>query len=163
MTEPTSHAAPAAPIRVLIADDHEVVRIGLATLLDGQPGLTVVAEAASGADAVRPEHPVTRRAGWMRPVLALVIALAASTVALVAGPGAPAGAAPGPAPDGRAQRVLVISVPGLTWAEVRDHDLPAIEGLLEGSAMADMAPRGVSARSTPGAATRGDAQPGGSE
>jgi DNA-binding NarL/FixJ family response regulator len=53
MTEPTSHAAPAAPIRVLIADDHEVVRIGLATLLDGQPGLTVVAEAASGADAVR--------------------------------------------------------------------------------------------------------------
>ena len=42
--------------------------------------------------------------------------------------------------------------PGLTWAEVRDHDLPAIEGLLEDSALADMAPRGVSARSTPGAA-----------
>jgi two-component system response regulator DevR len=53
MTEPTTQAAPAAPIRVLIADDHEVVRIGLAALLDGQPGLTVVAEAASGADAVR--------------------------------------------------------------------------------------------------------------
>ena len=39
-------------------------------------------------------------------------------------------------------RVLVVSVPGLTWAEVRDHDLPAIEGLLEASALADMAPRG---------------------
>jgi DNA-binding NarL/FixJ family response regulator len=53
MTEPTTQAAPAVPIRVLIADDHEVVRIGLAALLDGQPGLSVVAEAASGADAVR--------------------------------------------------------------------------------------------------------------
>ena len=53
MTEPTTQAAPAAPIRVLIADDHEVVRIGLSALLDGQPGLTVVAEAASGTDAVR--------------------------------------------------------------------------------------------------------------
>jgi DNA-binding NarL/FixJ family response regulator len=53
MTEPTTQTALAAPIRVLIADDHEVVRIGLAALLEGQPGLTVVAEAASGADAVR--------------------------------------------------------------------------------------------------------------
>ena len=48
--------------------------------------------------------------------------------------------------------MLVISVPGLTWAEVRDHDLPAIEGLLAESALADMAPRGVTARATPGAA-----------
>jgi two-component system, NarL family, response regulator DevR len=53
MTEPSTHAASAAPIRILIADDHEVVRIGLAALLGGQPGLTVVAEAASGSDAVR--------------------------------------------------------------------------------------------------------------
>ena len=53
MTEPTTLAAPDRPIRVLIADDHEVVRIGLATLLDGQPGMSVVAQAASGADAVR--------------------------------------------------------------------------------------------------------------
>jgi two-component system, NarL family, response regulator DevR len=53
MTEPSTDAASAAPIRILIADDHEVVRIGLAALLGGQPGLTVVAEAASGSDAVR--------------------------------------------------------------------------------------------------------------
>jgi two-component system response regulator DevR len=52
MTEPSTDAASAA-IRILIADDHEVVRIGLAALLGGQPGLTVVAEAASGSDAVR--------------------------------------------------------------------------------------------------------------
>ncbi len=40
-------------VRILIADDHEVVRIGLASLLDRQPGFTVVGEAASGAEAVR--------------------------------------------------------------------------------------------------------------
>jgi two-component system, NarL family, response regulator DevR len=42
-----------APIRVLIADDHEVVRIGLAALLDGHDDLQVVAGAASGEEAVR--------------------------------------------------------------------------------------------------------------
>ncbi len=53
MTQPQPQAASDRPIRVLIADDHEVVRIGLATLLDGQPGMSVVAQAASGSDAVR--------------------------------------------------------------------------------------------------------------
>jgi two-component system, NarL family, response regulator DevR len=53
MTQPSPQAAPERPIRVLIADDHEVVRIGLATLLDGQPGMSVVAQAASGSDAIR--------------------------------------------------------------------------------------------------------------
>ena len=46
-------AAPRAEISILIADDHEVVRIGLAALLDGQDGLTVVAQAGSGDEAVR--------------------------------------------------------------------------------------------------------------
>ena len=41
------------PIRILIADDHEVVRIGLAALLDRQHGFRVVGEAASGDEAVR--------------------------------------------------------------------------------------------------------------
>ena len=45
--------ASAPPIRILIADDHEVVRIGLAALLARQPGFSVVAEAASGQEAVR--------------------------------------------------------------------------------------------------------------
>lgn len=44
-------AAP-RPIRILIADDHEVVRIGLAALLDAQEGFSVVAQAASGDEAV---------------------------------------------------------------------------------------------------------------
>ena len=53
MNERASTAARNAEIRILIADDHEVVRIGLAALLDGQAGLSVVAQAASGEEAVR--------------------------------------------------------------------------------------------------------------
>lgn len=45
-------SAPAAPIRVLIADDHAVVREGLRAFLDLQEGLEVVGEAADGEDAV---------------------------------------------------------------------------------------------------------------
>lgn len=58
MTERTPAADPAAarPIRILIADDHEVVRIGLAALLERQDGLTVVAQASSGQEAVRLAH-----------------------------------------------------------------------------------------------------------
>lgn len=39
--------------RILLADDHAVVRHGLRLLLDSQPDLEVVAEASDGADAVR--------------------------------------------------------------------------------------------------------------
>ena len=53
MTETLPTRAHDAPTRILIADDHEVVRIGLAALLDAQEGLTVVAQASSGAEAVR--------------------------------------------------------------------------------------------------------------
>ena len=53
MTDSSQTAAPAAPIRILIADDHEVVRIGLAALLDAQEGFDVVAQAATGQEAVR--------------------------------------------------------------------------------------------------------------
>jgi DNA-binding NarL/FixJ family response regulator len=40
------------PIRVLVADDHAVVRQGLRTFLGLQDGLEVVGEAADGAEAV---------------------------------------------------------------------------------------------------------------
>ncbi len=39
--------------RVLLADDHAVVRHGLRLMLDAEPDLEVVAEAADGAQAVR--------------------------------------------------------------------------------------------------------------
>jgi len=40
-------------IRVLVADDQDLVRIGLRTLLDSEDGMTVVAEAADGLAAVQ--------------------------------------------------------------------------------------------------------------
>ncbi len=43
----------AAPVRVVIADDHAVVRDGLRALVDAQPGLTVVGEAGDGDEAHR--------------------------------------------------------------------------------------------------------------
>jgi DNA-binding NarL/FixJ family response regulator len=39
-------------IRVLIADDQDIVRAGLAILLDGQPDIDVVGQAADGREAV---------------------------------------------------------------------------------------------------------------
>ncbi|MDQ3701627.1 MAG: response regulator transcription factor [Chloroflexota bacterium] len=40
------------PIRVLIVDDHAIVREGLRTLLSDEPGLEVIGEAADGSQAV---------------------------------------------------------------------------------------------------------------
>ena len=40
-------------IRVVVADDQALVRAGLATLLDSQPGLSVVGQAGDGQEAVR--------------------------------------------------------------------------------------------------------------
>ncbi|MFE7766323.1 response regulator [Streptomyces sp. NPDC057438] len=41
-----------APARILLADDHALVRQGVRLILDAQPDLTVVAEAADGIEAV---------------------------------------------------------------------------------------------------------------
>lgn len=40
------------PVRVLIADDHPIFRIGLRRLLESEPGFIVLAEAADGQEAV---------------------------------------------------------------------------------------------------------------
>ncbi|WP_327359120.1 response regulator transcription factor [Streptomyces sp. NBC_01304] len=56
MTHAGSHPAPTSPagtpVTLLIADDDEVTRSGLRTLLAAQPGITVVGEAADGVEAV---------------------------------------------------------------------------------------------------------------
>jgi NarL family two-component system response regulator LiaR len=40
------------PIRVLVADDHEVVRRGIAAILETEPGIELVGEARNGSEAV---------------------------------------------------------------------------------------------------------------
>ena len=45
--------APSAAVRVVVADDHQVVRTGFAELLRTQPDLTVAGTAGDGAEAVR--------------------------------------------------------------------------------------------------------------
>jgi two-component system NarL family response regulator len=51
MSDPIPPAGP-AKIRVLIVDDHMVVRVGLRTILEGEPDLEVVAEAGDGPGAL---------------------------------------------------------------------------------------------------------------
>jgi len=49
-----------SPIRVLVVDDHFVVRMGLTTLINSQPDMTVVGDAANGKQGVelfRANHP----------------------------------------------------------------------------------------------------------
>lgn len=41
------------PIRVLLVDDHEMVRIGLAAVLDTEEGIEIVGEAGNGMDGLR--------------------------------------------------------------------------------------------------------------
>jgi len=41
------------PIRLVIADDHPVVRDGLSGIFDGDPGFEVLGQASDGAEAVR--------------------------------------------------------------------------------------------------------------
>lgn len=48
------------PIRVLLVDDHAVLRAGLRALLEAEPGMVVVGEAASGEEGVQ-------RAAELRP------------------------------------------------------------------------------------------------
>jgi DNA-binding NarL/FixJ family response regulator len=51
MSGPAGPAGP-APIRVLVADDQELVRSGFCVILDAADGITVAGEAANGEAAV---------------------------------------------------------------------------------------------------------------
>src|SRR5262249_17766456 len=42
-----------AMVKILIADDHDIVRRGLRTILDGIPGWAVIAEANNGQTAMK--------------------------------------------------------------------------------------------------------------
>lgn len=51
--EMSAERMPNTGIRLLIVDDHAVVREGLEAMLGSDPGITRIATAASGADAIR--------------------------------------------------------------------------------------------------------------
>src|SRR6266852_6911544 len=53
------------PLRILVADDHHVVRTGLRTLLETERGWQVCAEAANGREAVE-------KAGELKPDVAVL-------------------------------------------------------------------------------------------
>ncbi|MFF3938974.1 response regulator [Streptomyces phaeofaciens] len=63
--QPQPPARPRPPTRILLADDHALVRRGVRLILDGEPDLTVVAEADDGAEAVA-------QARALRPDLAIL-------------------------------------------------------------------------------------------
>ncbi|MFI5059753.1 MAG: response regulator [Candidatus Acidiferrales bacterium] len=53
------------PVRILVADDHHVVRAGLRALIESHPGWQVCAEAANGREAVE-------KAGQFKPDVAVL-------------------------------------------------------------------------------------------
>src|SRR5580693_4303329 len=52
MTTSTLQRRRMQPVRILIADDHAIIRGGLRALLAHEPGFEIVAEAADGRQAV---------------------------------------------------------------------------------------------------------------
>jgi DNA-binding NarL/FixJ family response regulator len=52
MTNETQLTAPASPIRLLVADDHSVVRRGIRQILEEYPDLRIAGEASNGAEVI---------------------------------------------------------------------------------------------------------------
>jgi DNA-binding NarL/FixJ family response regulator len=119
------------PIRLLIADDHPVVRNGLSSMFERDPEFEVLGEAADGAEAVR-------LAGDLRPDVILMD---------LRMPGMDGVAAIAElARQGSAARVLV-----LTTYDTDSHVLPAIEAGATGYLLKD-APRAELLRAVKAAA-----------
>ncbi len=115
------------PIRVLLADDHPVVRAGLRAVLETEPGIEVVAEAATAEDAV------ARAAAPDVDVVVMDLQFgrgrmsgAAATAAITARPGAP--------------HVVIVTTYG-TDADT----LPAIEAGATGYLLKDAPPEELAA------------------
>ncbi|QLQ36368.1 response regulator [Micromonospora robiginosa] len=124
-----------APIRLLLADDHPVVRAGLRAVLETEPGLVVVAEAATA------EAAVARAAAGDVDVVLMDLRFGAgltgveATAAITARPGAP--------------RVLIVT----TYDSDADT-LPAIEAGASGYLLKDASPDELAAAVRTAAAGR---------
>jgi hypothetical protein len=80
-----------------------------------------------------------RQCGALAAAIVVVLALfGVTTTADATGGGQPTSA----------DRVLVLSVPTLSWQDLDDFDAPHLEGLLDESAIADLSVRGVTRRTT---------------
>ncbi|MFJ3799827.1 response regulator [Streptomyces sp. NPDC090088] len=123
------------PIRLLLADDHPVVRAGLRAVLETEPGLVVVAEAATAEEAI-----VRAAEGGIDVVLMDLqfgkgMGGAEATARITARPGAP--------------RVLVVT----TYDSDADT-LPAIEAGATGYLLKDAPPEDLAAAVRAAAAGR---------
>ncbi|MBV9182648.1 MAG: response regulator transcription factor [Acidobacteria bacterium] len=52
ITDPVENRSESRPVRILVADDHEVMRMGIRNLLESVPDWSVSAEASTGSEAV---------------------------------------------------------------------------------------------------------------
>ncbi|KES06610.1 LuxR family transcriptional regulator [Streptomyces toyocaensis] len=123
------------PIRILIADDHPVVRAGLRAVLETEPGFTIVAEAATAERAVE-----LAAAGGTDVVLMDLqfgggMNGSQATAAITARPGAP--------------RVLIV-----TTYDTDADTLPAIEAGATGYLLKDAPPEELAAAVRTAAAGR---------
>ena len=93
------------PLRVLLADDHAIVRQGLKLLIDSQPDMAVVGESADGngvldrATALKPDIVVM---DLSMPGMNGLVATRTLTPPLVGEPSTVGGQPDQPAPDGNA-------------------------------------------------------------
>src|SRR4051794_18094941 len=110
-------------IRVLIADDHAVLRMGLRALIDTEPGIVVVGEAANGAETVE-------RARFLRPDVVLLDLVMPGTDGLYA-----------------LEQLLLLPYPPhiLVFTSFADDDKlsPAIRGGAQGYLLKETAPKEV--------------------
>ncbi|MEU3271124.1 response regulator transcription factor [Saccharomonospora sp. NPDC006951] len=110
-----------APIRLLLADDHPIVRAGLRAVLETEPGLAVVAEAATAEEAVARAAEGGIDVVLMDLQFGTGMTGAEATAAITARPGAP--------------RVLIV-----TTYDTDADTLPAIEAGATGYLLKDAPP-----------------------
>ncbi|MEV4899907.1 response regulator transcription factor [Citricoccus sp. NPDC055426] len=120
-----------APIRVALVDDQQLVRSGLAMLINSQPDLTVVAEASNGRDAVA--SPAVRSADVVLMDIRMPQMDGIAATRALLPEGYDAGPAPAAEPDG--PRVVV-----LTTFDLDEYALEAIEAGASGFLLKDAPP-----------------------